>query len=188
MRVLYSAAALLFGSLIATSSSVQAQQASPQQDPFNRYELRAGVFAHDPVSPEKGSADANFEVLSPRLPIAAGAWPVLVPRLHLGATANFGGKTSHAYTGLTWDYDLTRSVFVEASLGGDLNNGKTGTALVSGHNAMGCAAAFRESASLGYRLASNMSLMATIEHVSNAGLCERNRGLTNMGLRLGYCF
>ena len=32
------------------------------------------------------------------------------------------------------------------------------------------------------------SLMATIEHSSNAGLCSENRGLTNAGLRLGYRF
>ena len=39
-----------------------------------------------------------------------------------------------------------------------------------------------------YRLSQSVSLMGTIEHVSNAGFCERNRGLTNMGLRLGYSF
>ena len=32
------------------------------------------------------------------------------------------------------------------------------------------------------------SLMATIEHYSNAGLCEHNRGMTNFGVRLGYRF
>ena len=167
---------------------VTAHATANAQDAFNRYEVRGGIFLHDPVSPEKGSADVNAEFLSPRLPIQGGAWQVLVPRLHLGGTLNTAGKTSHGYTGLTWDYDLNKSLFVEASLGGDLNNGKTGNNLVSGRNAMGCAAAFRESASLGYRLNQSISLMGTIEHVSNAGFCERNRGLTNMGLRLGYSF
>ena len=182
MRTFRIATAFVIGLFIANLSAVQAQ------DAFNRYEMRGGVFAHDPMSPEKGSADINAEILSPRLPIAAGAWQLLVPRLHLGTTVNTAGKTSHGYAGLTWDYDLSKSFFVEASLGGDLNNGKTGNMLVSGRNAMGCAAAFRESASLGYRINTNLSVMTTIEHVSNAGFCERNRGLTNMGLRLGYAF
>jgi hypothetical protein len=30
--------------------------------------------------------------------------------------------------------------------------------------------------------------MATVEHMSNAGLCSQNRGLTNVGVRLGYTF
>jgi lipid A 3-O-deacylase len=30
--------------------------------------------------------------------------------------------------------------------------------------------------------------MATIEHMSNAGLCPQNRGLTNVGARIGYTF
>ena len=182
MRAFSLASAFLTGLLIMNVGAAQAQ------DAFNRYELRGGVFAHDPVSPEKGSADINAEMLSPRLPINAGSWQILVPRLHLGSTINTAGKTSHGYTGLTWDYDLTKTLFVEASFGGDLNNGKTGNTLVQGRNAMGCSAAFRESGSLGYRFSSNLSLLATIEHASNAGFCERNRGLTNMGLRLGYSF
>ncbi|HKH96014.1 MAG TPA: acyloxyacyl hydrolase, partial [Beijerinckiaceae bacterium] len=30
--------------------------------------------------------------------------------------------------------------------------------------------------------------MATVEHLSNAGTCAQNRGLTNVGVRLGYTF
>jgi hypothetical protein len=30
--------------------------------------------------------------------------------------------------------------------------------------------------------------MATVEHMSNAGLCDRNRGITNEGLKVGYSF
>jgi len=41
---------------------------------------------------------------------------------------------------------------------------------------------------LGYRLTTHWQVMASIEHNSNAGLCDRNRGLTNGGLRLGYRF
>ena len=31
-------------------------------------------------------------------------------------------------------------------------------------------------------------MMATVEHMSNAGLCAKNRGLTNFGARIGYRF
>ena len=151
-------------------------------------ELRAGAFAHDPFSPEAGGvADFNGEMLFAKLPIDADArWAFLVPRPHLGGTANFTGKTSHIYAGFTWDYDITSAIFLEASFGGSLNNGSTG--LRPDHNALGCNGLFRESGSLGYRLDSHWSVMASIEHTSNAGLCNYNRGLTNFGGRVGYTF
>ena len=152
-------------------------------------EVRIGTLAHDPTSPEKGSADLNVEILSKKLWAGNNTlWDTLIPRLQLGGTANFVGKTSHAYTGLTWDYDLTKKIFVEASFGGDYNNGKTGPVAVSGHNALGCHVMFHENGSLGYHLTENWSIMATIEHISNAGFCTQNRGLTNYGVRLGYAF
>ena len=116
------------------------------------------------------------------------AWDFLLPRPSIGATVNFAGKTSQAYAGLTWTYDITRSIFVEGSFGGSVNNGKTGTFVPEGHSALGCNVSFRESGSLGYRFTENWSLMATVEHMSNAGLCSQNRGLTNYGARIGYTF
>jgi hypothetical protein len=47
---------------------------------------------------------------------------------------------------------------------------------------------FEKSASLGYRRTEHWSVMATIEHSSNAGLCGTNRGLTNGGARIGLHF
>ena len=57
-----------------------------------------------------------------------------------------------------------------------------------GRNAMGCNWSFRESGSLGYRLTPAWSVMGTVEHMSNAGFCDENRGLTNAGVRVGYTF
>ena len=155
-------------------------------------ELRAGVFAHDPESPEGGSADVNLEALSRRLPIGTGGgWQQwLAPRLHVGGTINTAGKTSQAYFGLTWTVDVTRWLFVEASFGGAANNGYGGLKAFAppGMSALGCNFMFRESASAGLRLDEHWSVMATIEHTSNAGLCNENRGLTNFGGRLGYRF
>lgn len=152
-------------------------------------ELRVGAFAHDPWSPESGSVNINAEVLfsKPYLPVNP-VWRVLVPRPHLGATVNTVGKTSNAYAGLTWSLDVTDKLFVEASFGGAVNTGKTGFVVPADRVAMGCNWSFRESASVGYRLAQNWSVMATVEHFSNAGLCKQNRGLTNVGARIAYTF
>ena len=151
-------------------------------------EVRLGVFMHDPVSAERGAADVNGEVLfAPFGWDRTSRWGWLTPRVHVGATGNFNGGTSAAYTGFTWTLDVTPSWFVEAALGGAVHSGDTGTPS-AGRNAMGCRFAFHEAASVGYRIAPGWTVMGTVEHYSNAGLCDRNRGLTNMGVRVGYVF
>lgn len=152
-------------------------------------ELRLGVLAHDPASPESGSVDVNGEFLTPRLftlndPILDS----LVPRIHLGGTVNTAGNTSHIYAGLTWSFDITPKIFVEGAAGIAFHNGKTGNFVVPDRVPLGCSPLMRESGSIGYRLTDNWSVMATVEHISNAGACSRNRGLTNYGVRLGYVF
>ncbi len=149
-------------------------------------ELRLGLYAHDPMSPEKGGADVNAELVFAPFPVGSGPLAFLVPRAHAGATLSFGARTSIGYAGFLWRLPLTDALFLEASLGGALHNGRDGGA--PGRNAMGCAGGFHESLSLGYRFAPQWSVLATVEHVSNAGLCDQNRGLTNAGLRLSRSF
>jgi hypothetical protein len=84
--------------------------------------------------------------------------------------------------------DITERVFVEASFGGAIHNGETGRIISSDRSALGCSPLFRESASVGFRLSQNWNVMATVEHLSNGGLCHQNRGLTNIGARFGYTF
>lgn len=159
------------------------------QSSFFLSEVRLGTFVHDAASPEKGSADLAGEILFARPFTAPGsAWDFLLPRPSIGATINFAGKTSEAFAGATWTYDITRSIFVEAEFGGSVNSGKTGNVVPPGRNAMGCNVSFREAASLGYRINANWNITATVEHMSNAGLCSQNRGLTNYGARIGYTF
>lgn len=159
----------------------------PEKSPF---ELRLGAFAHDPQSPEKGSADLNTEILLGNLnPAPPGSWwNVLILRPQMGGTVNFVGKTSALYGGLTGTVYVYRGLFIEASFGGAANDGKAGAIVPPGYNAMGCNLSFHENASIGAHLTENWSLMGTIEHFSNEGLCVRNRGLTNYGVRLGYSF
>jgi lipid A 3-O-deacylase len=152
-------------------------------------EVRLGTFVHDAMSPESGGVDVNGEILFNKpFSMPGSFWDVLLPRPSIGATISFVGKTSQAYAGLTWTYDITKSIFVEASFGGSVNNGNASVFEIAGHNAMGCNWSFRESGSVGYRITDNWSIMGTVEHMSNAGLCNQNRGLTNYGARIGYSF
>jgi hypothetical protein len=183
---------LVVGLLVASAIAGEREAAdasSPQNnsspDEFQRFELRLGAFAHDSLSPERGSADINGEILFAPFD-RANNW--LIPRLHVGSTLNTAGKTSIAYAGFTWTYDISKNIFIEGAFGGALNNGRTGPVAVPGHNAMGCSASFHEAASVGYRVTHAFSILATIEHSSNAGLCPQNRGLTNFGLRAAYAF
>jgi lipid A 3-O-deacylase len=188
--VLAIAGALTCASPLGGCSSLSQQSAAnypSSASPIS--EVRLGALAHDPVSPERGSADLSGEVLFAK-PFTSPdpLWNALLPRPDVGFTANFAGKTSAAYAGVAWDYNVTDRVFAEAGFGGSVNDGKTGNHIPYGYSAIGCNELFRESGSLGYRLTQNWSVMATVEHMSNAGLCDRNRGLTNEGLRVGYSF
>ena len=152
-------------------------------------EILFGGYAHDYSSPEGGSGDLNVELHLPKFyHISNGFWDQFIPRPAVGITANFVGKTSVIYGGAAWNFDITQRVFLGAEFGPSVNNGKTGDVVPDGHNAVGCNVMFHESATAGYRLTPEWSVMATVEHPSNASLCDRNRGLTNYGLRLGYRF
>jgi hypothetical protein len=150
-------------------------------------EIRLGIGVHDPWSPERGTLDARATILFHPLFAAQGPLPLMI-RPHLGGALNTASRTSHLHAGLTLTLDVTKAVFVEASLGGAIHDGKRGAAGAPGHSSLGCAAQFRESLGIGYRLAENWTMTASIEHLSNGGLCAKNRGLTNLGVELGYRF
>lgn len=180
----------LFASTAAMAADLAVPVAPPSPAfPIAGWELRAGGYAHDPTSPEKGSADFNGEVIFPKFySVADPYWNLAIPRLALGGTANFVGKTSQAYADLVWTFDLPYRFFIEGQFGGSVNNGKGGVVVPPGYNKLGCNAMFHESGSIGYRLSEAWSIMGTVEHTSNAGFCDQNRGLTNYGVRLGYRF
>ncbi|MFZ4532404.1 MAG: acyloxyacyl hydrolase [Alsobacter sp.] len=158
----------------------------PEHKPAG-FELRAGLFAHDPTSPEPRGVDISAEILLPRLPGPAG-FETWMPRLHAGGMAATAGGTSYGYAGLTWSVDLTRTLFVEAALGGAVSNAPTGPYGPPDRSALGCRGAFREAASVGVRITPQLSMLGTLEHLSNAGLCSSNRGLSTVGVRVGYSF
>lgn len=161
----------------------------PQGARTKMFEFRLGAYVHDPVSPESGSVDINGEFLiDPFVRHRGAAWGAIAPRIHFGGTAATRRGTSQGYAGLTWTFDITPKIFIEAGFGGAYHNGKTGLAPVPGFNAMGCGWGFHEQGSIGYRITDSWSVMATVEHTSNSGICTHNRGLTNVGLRIGYSF
>ena len=174
-----------------TGQAVQVAQAEPTR-PSLLSEVRLGFSAQDPSGAESGSANLTGEILFAKPFTPADLFTsYFIPRPHIGGSLNFDHKTSFAYAGLTWTVDITQRIFVEASFGGAVHNGNTQSnpALIPvDRSALGCSPLFRESGSLGYRLTPNWSVMATIEHLSNAGGCSQNRGLTNVGARLGYSF
>jgi lipid A 3-O-deacylase len=152
-------------------------------------ELRVGASAHDLWGRERGAPALSSEILFAKPFTPADLFTgYFVPRPHVGASLNFEGGTSFGYAGLTWTIDLSPRVFLEASVGGALHNAPTGPLPPPDRAALGCGPAFREAGAVGVRLGGQWSLVATIEHLTNVGLCAPTRGLTNIGARLGYTF
>jgi hypothetical protein len=152
-------------------------------------EVRIGVLGHhvEPGGTEKGTTDLNFELLFSRPAIAYGsslADIALRPRLHIGASINIDGYTNQGYAGFTWDIPLLELLSLELTFGGSLHDGPSN----GPGSAFGCPLNFRESASVGIAVTERWRLYGTVAHMSNAGLCERNSGLTSAGVRLGYVF
>lgn len=150
-------------------------------------EVRGGVYAHDisfwSFNRESGT-DVNGEVLFVSPDFLEAIW---APRPHLGATVNTSGKTSFAYGGLTWEWDLPAQFFVDANLGGAVHNGKLNTN-DKDRKSLGSRALFRLGAALGYNITEKVNVSLQFEHMSNAYLANPNEGMDNVGLRLGYRF
>ena len=197
-------AALLFTLAVgaASAQSYPPAAASAQSYPpaaFGISELRGGILAHSvdqaggPVSlfgviDMSRIQDANVELLF--TPPDADFWRLMGnPRPHVGATVNFGGLESMVYAGLTWRVPVFDTpVFIEGGFGGAIHNGAL-TGAVPPARDLGCPFAFHEQVSLGYAFTQNLSAMLTLEHASHAGLCGTiNRGLTNLGVRVGWTF
>jgi len=175
--------------ILATALSTCLTLAAPAQAHDWLSELRLGALAQNIEPTGQGhehGADINAEVLFMPLfaPTGDTVKDVLFGfRPHIGATYNFAGGTNKFYAGLSWDAPLSSGVFFEGSFGLALHDGGLDE---PGRAQYGCRVNFRESASLGYDLDDHWRALLTVDHMSNADLCDKNRGLTNAGLRLGY--
>lgn len=168
-------------------------------------EIRIGALAHDigPFSSrEEDGVDANIELLFASPSFMSVLWS---PRPTLGVSVNSQGDTSQVYLGLTWEYQHSSGWFASFGFGGMAHDGHlVGDAKgVQQGKSLGCRFLFRESIDIGYRFAGGHSLMAHLDHSSNASLCEKNtsdgtahgrhdvvlnEGLESVGLRYGYKF
>jgi len=150
-------------------------------------EVRGGVYAHD-VSfwsfHREDGADINGEVLFVSPDFLEAVWS---PRPHVGVTVNMNGNTSHAYGGLTWEYDLPADFFVDLNLGLSANNGYRNTNK-DDRKSLGSPVLFRVGGALGYNLTEKVNISIQYEHMSNAYICNPNEGMDNVGVRLGYRF
>ncbi len=157
---------------------------------FKNGQFRFGASTHGIASAETGTTDANIEWLMPALDLGSFASSNgLSLHPQIGADVNLQGKTSAAFAGLAGVVTLPGGLFVEADLGGSINNGYASNPPAgSNRSELGCTALFREAFVIGLPLSDRLSLMATAEHMSNANLCQPNNGITNVGLKLGYSF
>ncbi|OYW63269.1 MAG: hypothetical protein B7Z40_15395 [Bosea sp. 12-68-7] len=190
---------LLSGVLVASPIAAQAQDlpaealsyapANPPS-PSLSWEARIGAGVANPGGRESGLANFSGEIATPRpFTLSDRFANAFVPRFHLGASANFNG-TRFAYAGASWTIDITSKIFVEASFGAAVSDGKTGAIIPQNRLNLGCNGGTREAAALGVRLDDRWSLVATLEHFSTTGCADRGqtRGPANIGARLGYSF
>ncbi len=186
--------------LVASAASAQTRSLSGSvssyapatEAPAPAWEARVGAGLANPGGRESGLPNLSADLLSPRLiPLSDRIAAAFIPRFNMGASVNLNG-TRYAYAGATWSFDLTRDIFVEASLGAALNDGKTGLVVPENRLAVGCNTGTREAAALGFRLSNRWSLVTTLEHFSTAGCSDKpgttSRGPANFGARLGYTF
>lgn len=150
-------------------------------------EVRVGVLNHDiGVFGEQieDGIDGNIEFLF----VAPEFLDIILsPRPHVGLTVNSEGNTSQLYAGLAWDWTFMAPFFVEGSLALSAHNGRL-RETTADEKGMGCRVLFRESVSLGARFLERHSLSLMLTHISNAGLCDPNKGLDTVGIRYGYRF
>lgn len=175
----------------------QVAQAQPQPPPAGFKildEIKLGMLAHDVGiggHHKENGYDVNGEILFASPQIFKVIWS---PRPHLGIDGNTNGKTSFYYGGLTWGGVFYRpgwlpddGFFADLALGGSVNDGKIST--TDRHRkSLGSHELFREGLDIGYRLNALVSVSGFIDHSSNAGLANRNEGITNAGARIGFKF
>ena len=164
-----------------------ANLASANEFTLKKGQFRVGAATHGIASAETGTIDANVEWLMPAFDLGSTGGFTLHPQL--GADINTQGRTSAGYAGFAGVVTLPGGLFVEADLGGSVNNGYTSSPPAgSNRSELGCNALFREAFVIGMPLSDRFSVMAMAEHMSNANLCQPNNGITNVGVKLGYSF
>ncbi len=155
-------------------------------------ELRLGLYGHD-IGWDSDSFETvagTGEVLFRRPP-----WQfhnpfvdfVLTPRPHIGGVVTGDSGANFGYAGLTWDLMIFGPVFAEIGLGGVIHDGETDGGKPNEKD-LGSRVLFHQQISVGAAVTEAIRIMATFQHISNAGFVDSNPGLNVAGLRVGYKF
>ena len=132
--------------------------------------------------------DVSFDVLFTTPDLDVFRW-LGSPRPEIGTTLNINGEDSLLHAGLTWTVPLFDSPFYfEGTFGAAAHNGYLGNEAPAGRRKYGCRVNFYERFGLGVNVTENVTATLAYEHMSNAGLCEYNAGISNLGLKLGWKF
>jgi lipid A 3-O-deacylase len=131
--------------------------------------------------------DITFDVLFTSPDMDAFRW-IGAPRPEIGATINTHGEDSMFHAGLTWQAHVFDTPFyVEGTFGAATHTGYL-TDAPDGRREYGCRVNFYERFGVGVDITEQATATLTYEHMSNAGLCGDNAGISNFGLRLGWKF
>lgn len=166
---------LIAVALIAAATTASAATAGAS-------EIRVGVLAHDPLIQKEGGVDINAEFFFSGWTGNEGEWQL---RPSIGVTANLEGDTSFAYIDLNYGGPISDSWFLEFAVGGAIHDGELETADPD-RKELGGRVLIHAAISLGVMLTDTMSLSIYGDHMSNAGIEERNEGLETLGLRVGF--
>ncbi len=157
-------------------------------------EVRLGVMAHDVGvggNSKEGGANINGTIFFNRLPKieSAPGWLAffLSPRPIVGGSVNTSGDTSYGHFGVNWGGDVTGRLFIDFRFGGAVHDGNKNVSDPTRKD-LGCRVVFREALSIGVHITDKVNVSGIIEHISNAGICSRNDGISSAGARLGYRF
>ena len=158
-------------------------------------EIKGGISAQSVnfISPNvEGGVALSGEILFKAPDILSAIWS---PKPHLGfSLATTEDSTSFIYSGLTWRQSFfSDRAFFDFGVGGAVHDGRVSfNAAVdlprSNGAFLGCPVLFRLHGGPGIRLSKRWSASLQWEHLSNAGICDENEGLDNIGFRLGYRF
>jgi lipid A 3-O-deacylase len=163
------------GALVAAAMTASVATASAS-------EIRFGVLAHDPLAGKEDGVDINAEFFFNGWTGNEGEWQL---RPSIGATVNLEGDTSQAHISLNYGGPISDSWFLEFSAGAAVHDGELETADVH-KKELGSRVLIRGAVSLGVMLSDTVSLSIYADHLSNAGVEERNEGLETAGLRIGF--
>lgn len=110
------------------------------------------------------------------------------PRPYLGFDAGIADEPIHfLYAGLTWDYHLTRRLYLSGSVGGAINTAEELDASPDTRS-LGTRATFHVGAAIGYDFTPAITAQIYTNHFSNAYLSSPNDGHDSSGVRLGFRF